>query len=50
VAAIGHACGFVDQSAFARQFKAAAGVSPRDYRKLVALPSWARAGSVPGDE
>lgn len=35
IAAIGQACGFVDQSAFARQFKATAGMTPRDYRKLV---------------
>lgn len=35
VAAIGQACGFVDQSAFARQFKATTGMTPRDYRKLV---------------
>ncbi len=34
VAAIGQACGFVDQSAFARQFKATTGMTPRDYRKL----------------
>lgn len=34
VAAIGQACGFVDQSAFARQFKASTGMTPRDYRKL----------------
>ncbi|MBS0382091.1 MAG: AraC family transcriptional regulator [Proteobacteria bacterium] len=34
IAAIGQACGFVDQSAFARQFKASTGMTPRDYRKL----------------
>ncbi len=34
VAAIGQACGFVDQSAFARQFKATTGMTPRGYRKL----------------
>lgn len=32
VASVGLACGFVDQSAFARQFKATVGMSPRDYR------------------
>ena len=32
IAAIGQACGFSDQSAFARQFKAMVGMSPRDYR------------------
>lgn len=36
VAAIGQACGFVDQSAFTRQFKATTGMTPRDYRKLAA--------------
>lgn len=35
IAAIGMACGFVDQSAFARQFKVTVGMTPRDYRKLV---------------
>lgn len=34
IAAIGHACGFTDQSAFARQFKATVGITPRNYRKL----------------
>lgn len=34
VAAISLACGFVDQSAFARQFKTTVGMTPRDYRKL----------------
>lgn len=36
VAAIGQACGFSDQSAFSRQFKASVGATPRDYRRLVA--------------
>ena len=36
VAAISHACGFADQSAFARQFKATVGMTPRDYRNAVA--------------
>jgi AraC-like DNA-binding protein len=35
VAAISMACGFVDQSAFARQFKATVGMSPRVYRSVV---------------
>ncbi|NZA25100.1 AraC family transcriptional regulator [Luteimonas sp. SJ-92] len=34
IADIGQACGFSDQSAFARQFKATVGVPPRDYRAL----------------
>ncbi|KAA0068643.1 AraC family transcriptional regulator [Rhodanobacter sp. T12-5] len=34
VAAVGMACGFVDQSAFSRQFKATVGMTPRDYRCL----------------
>ena len=34
IAEIGHACGFADQSAFARQFKATVGMTPRAYRKL----------------
>ncbi|HEX7731464.1 MAG TPA: AraC family transcriptional regulator [Rhodanobacter sp.] len=36
VAAIGLACGFADQSSFARQFKATVGMSPRDYRNMLA--------------
>jgi transcriptional regulator GlxA family with amidase domain len=35
VASIGMACGFVDQSAFARQFKATVGITPSDYRGMV---------------
>ncbi|GLQ94865.1 transcriptional regulator [Dyella acidisoli] len=35
VASIGIACGFVDQSAFARQFKATVGMTPSAYRSLV---------------
>lgn len=35
VAAIGLACGFADQSSFARQFKATVGMSPRDYRNMI---------------
>lgn len=34
IAAVGQACGFSDQSAFSRQFKAMVGLTPRDYRKL----------------
>lgn len=34
IAAIGLACGFTDQSAFARQFKSTVGMTPRDYRVL----------------
>ena len=36
IATIGAACGFADQSAFARRFKATVGMTPRDYRELVA--------------
>lgn len=32
MAAISHACGFADQSAFTRQFKATVGMTPRSYR------------------
>jgi len=35
VASVGMACGFVDQSAFARQFKATVGMTPSDYRTMV---------------
>ncbi len=34
IAAIAHACGYADHSAFARQFKRSTGLSPRDYRHL----------------
>lgn len=34
IAAIGQACGFSDQSAFSRQFKASVGATPRDYRRI----------------
>ncbi|MEA9884856.1 AraC family transcriptional regulator [Xanthomonas campestris pv. raphani] len=34
IASIGQRCGFADQSAFARQFKATVGMTPRDYRAL----------------
>jgi AraC-like DNA-binding protein len=32
VAEVAHACGYADQSAFTRQFKATVGITPRDYR------------------
>ncbi len=35
VASIGQACGFSDQSAFTRQFKAMVGMTPSDYRTLL---------------
>lgn len=34
IAEISQACGYFDQSAFARQFKATVGMAPRDYRAL----------------
>jgi AraC-like DNA-binding protein len=34
IAAIAHACGYADHSAFARQFKRSTGMSPREYRSL----------------
>lgn len=36
VADVAHACGFYDHSAFSRQFKAAVGVTPSEYRALCA--------------
>ena len=36
VASIGAACGFADQSAFARRFKATVGMTPREYREVSA--------------
>lgn len=35
IATISQSCGFADQSAFARQFKATVGMSPTDYRRLI---------------
>lgn len=35
IAEIGQACGFSDQSAFSRQFKASVSITPRDYRAMV---------------
>lgn len=34
IASVGQACGFSDQSAFTRQFKATVGLTPSDYRAL----------------
>ncbi len=34
IASIAHACGYTDQSAFTRQFRAALGMSPTEYRTL----------------
>jgi len=34
IASIGQACGFADQSAFSRQFKATVGITPSQYRGL----------------
>jgi AraC-like DNA-binding protein len=39
MAAIGQACGFADQSAFARQFKATVGMTPRGYRAAISAPA-----------
>ena len=38
IAAVGQICGFADQSAFARQFKATVGMTPRDFRTLTKQP------------
>jgi AraC-like DNA-binding protein len=35
IACIGQACGFSDQSAFTRKFKAETGFSPRAYRARI---------------
>lgn len=35
IASIGQDCGFSDQSAFSRQFKASVGATPRDYRRIM---------------
>lgn len=42
IADIGVACGFSDQSAFTRQFKAMVGLTPRDYRKMLSQRTAAR--------
>lgn len=39
IATIGQSCGFADQSAFARQFKATVGISPTDYRRIADSPT-----------
>ncbi len=46
IATVGLACGFADQSAFARQFKATTGMTPRTYRAMV-LAKAAPAGQEP---
>ncbi|HET9106159.1 MAG TPA: AraC family transcriptional regulator [Steroidobacteraceae bacterium] len=46
IAAVGVACGFADQSAFARQFKATAGMTPREYRAMALAEA---AAMVPGE-
>lgn len=38
IASISLACGFTDQSAFDRKFKATTGTTPRKYRKLILQP------------
>lgn len=43
VADIGLRCGFSDQSAFTRQFKATVGMTPRDYRAHIRGPEVGRA-------
>jgi AraC-like DNA-binding protein len=41
IACIGQACGFSDQSAFTRKFKAETGFSPRAYRARIGEPALA---------
>ena len=49
IAAIGQACGFSDQSAFTRKFKAETGMAPRQYRLMVnARRAATAAGPAPG--
>jgi PAS domain S-box-containing protein len=44
---IAHACGYADQSAFARRFRLAVGMSPTEYRRVCATDSGVeRGGSV----
>lgn len=38
VAKVAHACGYADQSAFTRRFKALVGVSPRAHRRVASAP------------
>ncbi len=47
VASVGQACGFSDQSAFTRKFKAEVGMAPRQYRALIAARE--RPGDLPMD-
>ncbi|MCL7713487.1 AraC family transcriptional regulator [Stenotrophomonas sp. CPCC 101365] len=50
VASIGQACGFTDQSAFTRKFKAEVGMAPRQYRASIASGRQHEAGaSAPGN-
>lgn len=44
VTEIGHACGFSDQSGFTRQFKAATGMTPSQYRALASARLVERVG------
>lgn len=46
IASIGQACGFADQSAFTRQFKATVGMTPRDYRALGRSPRVKRTRTI----
>ncbi|MET3654549.1 AraC family transcriptional regulator [Dyella japonica] len=46
MASIGLACGFADQSAFARQFKSTVGMTPRDYRAIATAPGRERRDTV----
>lgn len=46
VATIGQACGFSDQSAFTRKFKAETGMAPRQYR-LQTNAQWAKRNLLP---
>jgi AraC-like DNA-binding protein len=48
IASVGQRCGFSDQSAFARQFKATVGMTPSEYRGLKDL--FARPGRDAGGE
>jgi len=44
IAEVGQSCGFSDQSAFARQFKATVGMAPREYRALQRSGRWSAGG------
>ena len=43
ITSIGQACGFTDQSAFTRKFKAEVGMAPRQYRAMIAARAQADA-------